>query len=417
MAAPSFVSAGTGVVITTGSSTVSKTATVDNLLILQVLNDGGNLPIPSISSVTNIENLAGMGSSMTVLFDNSVEDGNVGNPKVAFQVAWIGRATGTSASVSLTNNSGDDLYARFYEFSGVNTGATLADVIEETTAGNMSNGAGTSTTVSDTGVTTLGADRLACNFGAINDDATGIAVFTGMTGGTWTDFQSFESSTGTDGTIFFEDALPGSDRNTQYETNDTESAIGRSAAIEMAAQSFQVPVTGTIGSVEILLAAALGTPTDGLTADIQTDSAGVPSGSSLGSAIILSPTVSAWNVFSFSSPISLTTGTSYWLVISRTGSLDNANAFFWRGSVANGYASGVFKNFGGGSWATSAMADADFRVRGANVAGTINGGSDTITSDAWGVVGFALIPVAAAPSEPGPPLRVTLQATERSSVW
>lgn len=120
---------------------------------------------------------------------------------------------------------GDDVYYRFYEFQDVSAGTTLATVIENGTAGTTAAERATSTTCNDVGVTTLGADRLACNFGALSDDAMGIAVFAGMTGGTWGDFQSFETATGTDATIFAEFATMAS-AGTIDGGSDTITSIG-----------------------------------------------------------------------------------------------------------------------------------------------------------------------------------------------
>ena len=99
------------------------------------------------------------------------------------------------------NIGGNDIYVRVYEFTNVSTGTTLATVIENSTAGNATNGVDTSATASDTAVTTLGPDRLALNFVAVNDD-NAISAFTGETGGDWTlAVAPYAESTGTDGAI------------------------------------------------------------------------------------------------------------------------------------------------------------------------------------------------------------------------
>jgi hypothetical protein len=207
MAAPTFVAASTGSQDVAGAWTATCHApgAAGRIIILQFLADGTNASVPTISSTTNIEDLAGTDGAWTQITAAAGED--VGSAKTGSQHLYIGRSLSTSAPVVTgANVGGDDVYWRFYEFQDVNTGTTLAAVIENSSAGAIVNGAATSTTCSDTGVTTLGVDRLACNFGALSDDAMGIALFTGMTGGTWAHFQSFETGTGTDGTIFFEDA-------------------------------------------------------------------------------------------------------------------------------------------------------------------------------------------------------------------
>lgn len=205
MAAPTFVTASTGSTDATGAwaHTSAVPSAVGNVYIVQVLIDGVAGGTVSIDSVTNAENLAGTDNVLLEFPDLYA----VGSPQAGNQKLWIGRSTSTSAMVITgSNTSGDDLYIRAYEFTNVSTGTTLATVIEETTAGTVTNGAATSATCADTSVTTLGVDRLACNFGAITDDASGIALFAGATGGTWAHFQSYETAGGTDGTVFFEDA-------------------------------------------------------------------------------------------------------------------------------------------------------------------------------------------------------------------
>jgi hypothetical protein len=131
---------------------------------------------------------------------------DVGSAVAAKQHLWIGRSSADQdGSISVTSSSGDDCYAVIYTFTGVNAGTTLADVIENGTAGTAVNGAGTGTTVSDTGVATLGRDRLACNFGGINDDNAAVA-FTGETGGDWTVAADAGSFTGTDGEVWLQTA-------------------------------------------------------------------------------------------------------------------------------------------------------------------------------------------------------------------
>lgn len=202
MAAPAFVQASAGTVITGTSGTVSLTGcTADNFIIYQELNDGtGTNFVPN--TISNITLLNGSGTGLTDINTPDIEV-TIGNPRAAQMYLYCGRVT-ADGTVSLNSrpNAGDDTYCRIYEFSGVHTGTTLSDVIENSSAGTAADEAGTGTSVSDVGVTTLGSDRLACNFVGINDDATGFAAFTGMSGGTWAlPVAIFESATGTDATI------------------------------------------------------------------------------------------------------------------------------------------------------------------------------------------------------------------------
>jgi hypothetical protein len=205
MAAPTFVQASTGTVITATSGDLTSMAgvTVGNLIVVHVLTDGTGGTQTFTDTNSSIENLAGTDNTLTQVASLAVQQ--VGNPNAAGNTAYLGRAIATTISATINNATGDDMYARMYEFANVSTAVgtstTAPGVIENGTDGIGTNGFGTGTTVSDTAVTTLGVDRLALNLVAINDDLTGIAAFTGMTGGTWAMPASFESATGTDGTI------------------------------------------------------------------------------------------------------------------------------------------------------------------------------------------------------------------------
>jgi hypothetical protein len=208
VAAPSYVSAGVGATDAGGAWAFNQGGpATGNVVIIQILQDGTTNGALTSFVFGNVANLAGTSSAATQI-PGPNGDGSwpIGSPAAARQFLWICRAENSiGVQFSGANSTSEDLYARIYEFTDVSTGTTLSTVIENGTAGNAVNGAATSATCADTAVTTLGVDRLACNFGAINDDASGIAVFAGASGGTWTDFQSYESASGTDGTVFFED--------------------------------------------------------------------------------------------------------------------------------------------------------------------------------------------------------------------
>ncbi len=210
MAAPTFVGAGTGVIVQTGSSAVTRTATVGNFVILHILQDGVDTT-PSLSSISGVEALDGTASSLTVLVNDGVPDTQtckVGtSAPAARQLLFAGRATSTTVTTTVAVGlSGIDLYCRWYEFTNVNTGSTISDVLENVGAGLIRGGnsggyLGTDASIEDCDVQTLGADRLALNFVAVDDD-NAVAAFTGMTGGTWVEaVAEFASATGTDGCI------------------------------------------------------------------------------------------------------------------------------------------------------------------------------------------------------------------------
>jgi hypothetical protein len=198
MAAPTFIAASTGSTDAGGgwSHTAAAPGAAGRIYLVQVVQDGTGANTISVDSVTNAENLAGTDSVLT-----SIGEFDIGSAVAASQHLWIGRSLNTSAMVITGGNTGtDDLYIRVYEFSGVHTGTTLTDVIENSTAGATANGAGTSVTVADTSVVTLGPDRLALQLCGFNDDLAGFdGSFAGETGGNWATVASYGSSTGTDG--------------------------------------------------------------------------------------------------------------------------------------------------------------------------------------------------------------------------
>ena len=203
MAAPTFVAWQLAqTVITTGTGTPSLGGvSAGDIIILQVVRDGTASAVTLVDTNSTIEDLAGTDNTMTVLAATQP----VGSPTAAAQFLWIGRALSTTVSADVST-AGDDLYCLLWAFRDVNAGTTLAAVIENGTAGSFANGAGTSITIADTAVTTLGADRMALNFVGINDDATGYPGFSGASGGTWALRGAAESATGTDATNACESA-------------------------------------------------------------------------------------------------------------------------------------------------------------------------------------------------------------------
>jgi hypothetical protein len=176
------------------------------VVIVNILQDGTtNGAVTSVVG-TNIENLAGTDNVWTIIPGANADSSHpCGSPQAARQFVYIGRCLSTTApTISGANSTSEDLYICDYTFDSVSTGTTLATVIENSSAGSSVNGAGTGTAVTDTGVTTLGPDRLALQLFAANDDGTGVLTgtsFTGETGGNWSSFSGFESASGTDGTV------------------------------------------------------------------------------------------------------------------------------------------------------------------------------------------------------------------------
>ena len=202
MAAPTFIEASAGVTITTGVGTPTIASgsswTAGDVVVLHVLQDGTSTA-PSLAGTANISNLAGTTDTMTVIGPGAYP---VGSPTAGNQFLWIGRAVSSASAISAdVSTAGDDCYMRLYVFRDVNTGTALADVIENSSAGNAPSTPLTQAAVNDRAVITLGSDRLALNLVAINDD-NAMGAFTGMTGGTWAEpTAEFADPTGTDGCI------------------------------------------------------------------------------------------------------------------------------------------------------------------------------------------------------------------------
>lgn len=181
--------------------------TVGNLIIAQVIEDGydGGGTDFGWGTLTGGESLNGTSGAYNQFTGDVYTNGWIVGPSATpTAVQWIAlfRATATSVTFGMTS-AGNDCYARMYEFSGANTGTTLADVVENGSAGVAANGSATSATVADTAVTTLGPNRLALNFIAVNDDnQADLTAMTGETGGDWTyPVAAYGNSLGTDGAV------------------------------------------------------------------------------------------------------------------------------------------------------------------------------------------------------------------------
>jgi hypothetical protein len=150
--------------------------------------------------------------------------------------------------------------------------------------------------------------------------------------------------------------------------DDDKQIIGSVTDNTKCAQSFQL--TGGAawsaysGKVNIGI---LGAPADNVILDLCADSAGVP-GTVLGSATIsaaIIPVEASWveGVLSVSPALAL--GTTYWLVIRRSGANDPSNFYFVKVNTALGYTSGVCRLWNGSAWvARSPDADMLFQITG-----------------------------------------------------
>jgi len=149
---------------------------------------------------------------------------------------------------------------------------------------------------------------------------------------------------------------------------DTDLAVGESAANERRSQGFTLSLTRPVGGV-ILWLKTTGAPTDNLTVQIQTNSGGKPSGTTVTngtSSVVLGSKVGAsygWVAFSFSTPPRLTAGTQYHLVLKRSGSVSGTDYYVWGADQSSpGYSDGAASVYSGSWLATSPAMDHAFRA-------------------------------------------------------
>jgi hypothetical protein len=151
---------------------------------------------------------------------------------------------------------------------------------------------------------------------------------------------------------------------------DSNPSVGDDGGTEYAqAQGFQLATAQTVKAVQVYLAKSEGTPGD-VTVRIETDSAGVPSGSlananATGTITAFtqeSPTT--WYTCTFATAFSLSATTQYHLVL-KTAAAANDNRYVWGADGSSpSYSSGAMSSSsdGGSSWSAVAGSDAFFRI-------------------------------------------------------
>jgi hypothetical protein len=162
---------------------------------------------------------------------------------------------------------------------------------------------------------------------------------------------------------------------TSYQTgNDTDAAIGDAGGVEFRrAQSFQIPKRSIITSVELYLKNAASPPSDPITIRIETDNAGVPSGTLVdanATGTIAAGDIGgsyAFEVCTFSTAFILPKTTTFHIVASVPNQSTNV-AFHWGSDFSSSsYANGTFSNSqNGGAWSNN-TADGLFIVNGREV--------------------------------------------------
>jgi hypothetical protein len=119
------------------------------------------------------------------------------------------------------------------------------------------------------------------------------------------------------------------------------------------AQSFEIPSdeAWNVFTVEVR-ARRIGSPVDNLRAAIYSNSSGSP-GSSIESATVVGSGISTqpgWVTFTFAGTTALAVGTTYWLVIDRSGSASPTAYYELTVDLDQGYTDGVCKVSSGSTW-------------------------------------------------------------------
>lgn len=154
-----------------------------------------------------------------------------------------------------------------------------------------------------------------------------------------------------------------------------------------AAQSFTPSSTNSITQIAVYIK-KVGTPSD-LDIYITGDASGKPDTTSIAGGTMLASTVTTsygWNTVVLSTTASLTSGTTYWLVLD--GTANSSNYYIW-GASTSAYSGGLGKTgtYGGTSWNNTSPSglDAYFRTymgyTNATISGMTIGASGT--GDAW----------------------------------
>lgn len=137
-----------------------------------------------------------------------------------------------------------------------------------------------------------------------------------------------------------------------YTLNNDTGDVGRTTSGQKQAQPFDVSSDCVVDSVSVFFSAN-NTPTDDVQISIHADSSGDP-GTLLETGSILDVTGStpATYVSSFTGTLTLTTATQYWIVASRTGSLNDTNFYYWRIGNSSPPSYGPIKQYNGSTWAS-----------------------------------------------------------------
>ena len=205
-----------------------------------------------------------------------------------------------------------------------------------------------------------------------------------ITAGTETATQAAQSTAdayagGSDGKIYKHDGATtwteqfDTRRIVWYETGTNENLyVGDNGGTEKAAsQSFTVPAAVNLQAVQVYIRTGDGAPSGDVTVRIETNNAGVPSGTLVGAS--LTTTISTTSITgtyqfltaTFASSVALAASTTYWIVV-KTAAMANDNNYIVASNSAGSYANGNVATSvdGGSTWSAQAGKDMYFRVLG-----------------------------------------------------
>ena len=142
-----------------------------------------------------------------------------------------------------------------------------------------------------------------------------------------------------------------------YDAANSEQAVPRGSLGQVVTPG----LSGQLTNVEVNLV-KLGRAPGGVTVSIRNVSAGLPTGSDLAAVFIPDSsigTVASWIPVNFSTPVTITAGTPFAIVVSDA---NNANECFWRLQSPGTYAGGQGA-YSGGTWIPFAPTTVDFNFR------------------------------------------------------
>ena len=141
--------------------------------------------------------------------------------------------------------------------------------------------------------------------------------------------------------------------------------VGFSSSLQKIAQKFIVPAGGIRTSEVWLRLSKKLEPVDNVVVEIVADSGGNPGSTVLASGLIVGTELTGgynWKRFGLGA-VNLTAGTSYWVVVRRSGAVSGVNYFLVATDDARGYAGGEAKVWDGSLWSVR-NEDLNFAVLG-----------------------------------------------------